>query len=59
MTEFDIFNTDDFENSNSHPKNAKYVKMTYTKKGTIVLTPTDNEKDNVTIEELNRYMKAV
>ena len=36
--------------------NKKYVKLTYTKNGTIVLSGTDNENEKINIEELEKYL---
>lgn len=59
MTPFDLFNETSNLPTEENVKNTKYVKMTYTKNGTIVLSSTNNENEKVAMDELNKYMKAV
>ncbi len=39
------------------PKNCKYVKLNYTKDGTVVLTGTNNPNEKIEVEELERFLK--
>ncbi len=36
--------------------NAKYVKLTYTKSGTVVLSATNNKEEQITIDELSKFV---
>ena len=36
--------------------NKKYVKLTYTKNGTVVLSGTNNENEKINIKELEKYL---
>lgn len=38
------------------PINYKYIKLTYTKNGTIVLNGTNNESERITDSELKKYL---
>lgn len=59
MTIDDLFNELAVSAPEQKAQNTKYVKMTYTKNGTIVLSPTNNKSDSVDLRELDKFMKAV
>ena len=59
MTPFDLFNEPSNVPTEQSGKNTKYVKMVYTKNGTIVFSSTNDKNEKVAMDELNKYMKAV
>lgn len=59
MSEFDkLLNGISSTDENCKGNNAKYVKLTYTRSGTVVLSATNNTEENVTSGELKKFIKS-
>ena len=55
MSEFEKILNETSSASEENGSNAKYVKLTYTKSGTIVLSATNNKSERISVNDLNKF----